>query len=245
MSKSMSARILPLQLDDIRFAANGREIIPRLSHRFEAGLLTMIIGPNGAGKSLLLRICHGLVVPHSGSVQWQGPQGDNPQRHQAMVFQKPVMMRRSVLANVEYPLKLRGVGAAERRTRAMGALERTGLAGLAETPATVLSGGEAQKLALARAWVMEPDVLFLDEPTASLDPAGTREVENLIRAIHQAGTKIIMTSHRADQVRRLGDEVVFIHAGRILEVTATKQFLKRAKSPQARAYLVGDLLVEP
>ncbi len=241
----MSAHILPLHLNNISFMANGRDIIDGLTHRFEAGPLTMIIGPNGAGKSLLLRICHGLIAPHAGQVDWEGPQGASAQRYQAMVFQKPVMLRRTVLANVEYPLKLRGVASSERRDRAMAALERTGLVGLASTPATVLSGGEAQRLALARAWVMEPDVLFLDEPTASLDPSGTREVEGLISAIHQAGTKIIMTSHRADQVHRLGDEVVFIHAGRILEVTPAKQFLKRAKSSQARAYLAGELLLEP
>lgn len=239
----MSAKILPLELKDASLEVDGNTLLNGLSVTFAVGPLTVIMGPNGAGKSLMLRLCHGLIQPTSGTIIWHGAGRSWPAREQAMVFQKPVMLRRSVAANVAYPLKLRGVPAAQRRDLAMRALERTGMTDQARKPAWVLSGGEQQKLAIARAWVLEPQVLFLDEPTASLDPAGTREVEDLIRAVHDAGTKVIMTSHRTDQVRRLATEVLFLHKGRLIESGEATAFLDSPSSREARAYLAGELLV--
>jgi len=232
--------ILPLELDSVTLRVDGRNLIDNVSVTFEHGPLTLVMGPNGAGKSLLLRLCHGLIDPTAGQIRWRGT---NPREGQTMVFQKPVVLRRSVQANVEYPLKLRGISADERREKAEEALRKTGLVDLARTSARVLSGGEKQKLAIARAWVLEPQVLFLDEPTANLDPTGTRDVEELIRAVHAAGTKIIMTSHRADQVRRLATEVVFLHRGRLIETGPADAFLDNARTAEARAYLAGELLV--
>jgi len=233
--------LLPLTLDDIRLERDGQWLIDGISLDFEAGPLSVIVGPNGAGKSLLLRLCHGLIDPTSGHVGWAVSR-DLP-GVQAMVFQKPVLLRRPVLANVEYPLKLRGVPRPKRRARALEALELTGLTAFAERSARVLSGGEQQRLAIARAWVLEPEVLFLDEPTASLDPAATREVERLIRRIHAAGTKIIMTSHRLDQVRRLADEVLLLLRGRVVERAAAGRFFDDPQTREARAFIAGELVI--
>lgn len=235
--------ILPVELRDLSLSIGGKTLIDGISATLAAGPLTLIMGPNGAGKSLLLRLCHGLIKPTSGSIVWHGAPSHWPVREQAMVFQKPVMLRRSVAANVAYPLKLRGMGRAEREPLVREALARTGLAELARTNAWVLSGGQQQRLAIARAWVLDPQILFMDEPTASLDPAGTRDVEALIRAVHEAGTKVVMTSHRTDQVRRLASEVLFLHKGRLIEAGPADAFLRRPQSAEARAYLAGELLV--
>src|SRR5262249_10306771 len=152
-------------------------LIDGVTATLAAGPRTVVLGPNGAGKSLLLRLCHGLIQPATGDVSWLGPQGSFPRLYQAMVFQRPVMLRRSVLGNITFALRLRGHDANESHSRSMEMLERTGLASFAHRPARVLSGGEQQRLALARAWALSPEVLFLDEPTASLDPAATRAVE--------------------------------------------------------------------
>lgn len=234
--------ILPLTLDNISFEAGGKKLIKNLSHRFDAGHRSVILGPNGAGKSLFLRLCHGLLQPTSGSIKWHAVNGDNPAHHQAMVFQRPVMLRRSVSANIDYALSLRKIQHGERKQRTHDVLERTGLAHLADSPARVLSFGEQQKLALARAWALRPQVLFLDEPTASLDPAATHAVEEVIEAIHEAGTRIIMTTHDLTQARRLADEVLFVHRGRLLESSYATSFFKQPTDKQAQAFLRGELL---
>ncbi len=232
--------ILPLVLDAVRLERDGQQLIDGISLRLEAGPLSVIVGPNGAGKSLLLRLCHGLLQPSSGKISWASSRP--AATGQAMVFQKPVLLRRTVLANVEYPLRLRGMARRARRARASEALELTGLAALSARQARVLSGGEQQRLAIARAWALEPEVLFLDEPTASLDPSATREIENLIRTIHGSGTKIVMTSHRLGQVRRLADEVVFLLGGKVIEKSAVAPFFARPRSAQARAFVAGELV---
>jgi tungstate transport system ATP-binding protein len=160
-----------------------------------------------------------------------------------MVFQRPVMLRRSVRGNVEYGLKLAGLGAAARHATALQRLEAVGLAHLAARPARRLSGGEQQRVALARAWALEPALLFLDEPTASLDPAATRLVEAIVSAMQQAGTKIVMTTHDLGQARRLADEIVFLHRGRIVEHAPAADFFAAPKSPEAAAFIRGELPV--
>jgi tungstate transport system ATP-binding protein len=160
-----------------------------------------------------------------------------------MVFQRPVMLRRSVRGNVEYGLKLAGIGGAERRAIALQRLEAVGLAHLAERPARRLSGGEQQRVALARAWALDPEVLFLDEPTANLDPTATRMVEAIVTAMHASGTKIVMTTHDLGQARRLADEIVFLHRGRIVERALAAQFFAAPKSPEAAAFIRGELPV--
>lgn len=227
--------ILPMVAEGLRFSAGGVEIIRGIDLELRAGGPTLVVGPNGAGKSVLLRLLHGLLSPGAGVVRWAAA---DARRQQAMVFQRPVMLRRSVLANAEYPLKLAGIDPA----RAMAALERVGLAALAGRPARRLSGGEQQRLALARAWAMAPEVLFLDEPTASLDPAATRQVEAIIAAIAAQGTKVVMTSHDLGQARRLAEEVVLVIAGRVNAISPAPDFFERPPTGEAAAFLRGDLL---
>ena len=234
--------ILPLTIQDVSFEIGGIRLIKDLNCTLEAGPRTMILGANGAGKSLFLRLCHGLIRPTTGRVLWQGAKGRDPADAQAMVFQRPVMLRRSVAANVDYALKLRGMAAAERRAAGEDALGHTGLRRLADNPARVLSVGEQQKLALARAWALQPEVLFLDEPTASLDPAATHAVEQIINAIDAAGTRIVMTTHDLGQARRLGDEVMFLNRGRLLEKTPAERFFSEPENDLAQAFLKGELL---
>ncbi|HER27278.1 MAG TPA: ATP-binding cassette domain-containing protein [Rhodospirillales bacterium] len=234
--------ILPLELDNVSFEGGGKRLIKDLSLTFKAGPRTVILGPNGAGKSLLLRLCHGLLKPSAGKVQWQGELGSDPAAHQAMVFQRPVMLRRTVAANAAYALSLRGISGPERRQRVADALKRTGLGRLADQPARVLSFGEQQKLALARAWALRPKVLFLDEPTASLDPAATHAIEEVIDAFHAAGTRIIMTTHDLGQAKRIGDDVIFMHRGRLLEFSTAEKFFEAPENELARAFIAGDLL---
>jgi tungstate transport system ATP-binding protein len=228
--------ILPLRLEDVSFAAGGRSIIERLSLSLEAGPSTIILGANGAGKSVLMRLMHGLLEPTSGRVAWSG---EGARRRQAMVFQRPVMLRRSALANVAYPLERSG--SPQKEKLAMEALQEVGLAHLAQRPARVLSGGEQQRLALARAWALHPEVLFLDEPTANLDPGATREIEAVIKAFDVAGTKIVMSTHSLGQARRLGDEVIYLHQGRVLERAAIDRFFPQPASPEAAAFVKGEL----
>ena len=234
--------ILPLTIQDVSFEIGGIRLITDLNCTLEAGPRTMILGANGAGKSLFLRLCHGRIRPTTGRVLWQGAKGRDPADAQAMVFQRPVMLRRSVAANVDYALKLRGMAAAERRAAVEDALGHTGLRRLADHPARVLSVGEQQKLALARAWALQPEVLFLDEPTASLDPAATHAVEQIINAIDAAGTRIVMTTHDLGQARRLGDEVMFLNRGRLLEKTPAERFFSEPENDLAQAFLKGELL---
>jgi tungstate transport system ATP-binding protein len=234
--------ILPLRLDSVGFERNGRALLADVSLVLETGPRTLILGPNGAGKSLLLRICHGLLQPSQGRIHWHAGRAPEAPARQAMVFQRPVLLRRNAAANLDYALRLRGVERGERAARTREALERTGLTELSHASARLMSVGEQQRLALARAWVLRPEVLFLDEPTASLDPASTRRVEEIIQSIHAAGTKIVMTSHDLGQARRLADEVVFLHHGRIVERTPAARFFTAPESREAAAFLAGELL---
>jgi tungstate transport system ATP-binding protein len=233
--------ILPLRLDEVSFAAGGRAIIEGISLEIAAGPSTIILGANGAGKSVLMRLMHGLLAPTSGRVEWHARENPGAPRKQAMVFQRPVLLRRSAQANVAYALKVAGVGEPQRSAQVREALESVGLANLAHRPARVLSGGEQQRLALARAWALHPEVLFLDEPTASLDPSATREIETVIRAFDAAGTKIVMATHNLGQARRLGDEIVFLDRGRLVERAPVEQFFSKPQSAQAAAFIKGEL----
>ncbi len=233
--------LLPLRLEEVAFVAAGKPIIDRVSLTLERGPRTIILGPNGAGKSVLMRLCHGLLAPSSGRIVWAAGERPGERRRQAMVFQRPVMLRRSALANVEYGLKVARIPWAEREAQARAALESVGLAELAARPARVLSGGEQQRLALARAWALRPEVLFLDEPTANLDPSASAEVERIIQTIRATGTKIVMTTHNLGQARRLGDEIFFLHQGRLVERAPVDQFFNQPASPEAQAFIKGEL----
>lgn len=242
MSSPGKASILPLELNAISYAVRGKRLVDELSARLEAGPRTVILGHNGAGKSLTLRMAHGLIEPTSGAVRWRGAAAHEARAHQAMVFERSVLLRRSAAANVDYALGLRGVPRGDRKARVAEVLERTGLAALAERPARVLSAGEQQRLGLARAWAVEPEVLFLDEPTAALDPGATRAIEALIEAIAGDGTKIVMTTHDLGQARRLAQEVLFMHQGALLEHSSALRFFETPESKVAASFLRGELV---
>jgi tungstate transport system ATP-binding protein len=234
--------LFPLVLHEVCFKAGEQYLIDHISCTLEAQAYTMVLGPNGAGKSLLLRLCHGLIAASSGSILWNGMDVRDARRYQAMVFQRPVLLRRTVAANISYVLSIYGRPRRQRQMLVREALEQAGLLGLAGRPARLLSGGEQQRLALARAWALKPQVLLLDEPTASLDPAATQVVETFLEQIYKTGTKIIMTTHDLGQAHRLADEVLFLHRGRLLEHGPATEFFSKPQSKEASAFLEGRLL---
>ena len=236
------ASILPLEMRHVSFAASGETLLKEIDCSLEAGPRTIVIGPNGAGKSLFLRLCHGLIKPSAGDVIWHGAGKREPAHHQTMVLQRPVLLRRTVAANVDYALSVKGVPRRQRGAIVAEVLAGTGLSRLTLQQARRLSAGEQQKLALARAWAIKPQVLFLDEPTASLDPAATHAVEKIIDQIHTTGTKIIMTTHDLSQARRMADEVLFLHRGQLLEKSPADRFFSGPADEMAQAFIDGELL---
>lgn len=242
--------ILPLELAGAGLSRNGKRVLKDLDCRIAApsngrAAKTFIIGPNGAGKTLFLKLCHGLVAPEEGVVRWHGAaarDGMLRRQRQAMVFQRPVLLRRTASANIDYVLKIRGLARPERAERCADLLKQTGLSRLATTQARALSFGEQQRLALARALALDPEVLFLDEPTASLDPASAHLVEGLIEQAVDTGMKIIMSSHDLKQAERMADEIIFLHRGRIKERQDAKTFFNGPENDLARDFLEGKIL---
>ncbi len=245
MPGARAESILPLELRGVSFQAGRQILLRKLTATLSAGAPTVVLGPNGAGKSLLLRIAHGLLAPTRGDVCYGGrPPGltADVRRRQAMVFERPVLLRRTAARNISYALSVAGVPRSERPGRVADVLARTGLKALADRNARVLSAGEKQRLALARAWALVPELLFLDEPTAALDPSATAAIELLIGAISAAGTKIVMTTHDLGQARRLAGEVVFLNGGALVEQSPAERFFAEPQSEAARAFLKGELV---
>jgi tungstate transport system ATP-binding protein len=236
--------LLPLELRGLSYEANGKRVIERVDLTIKESGITVIMGPNGAGKSVLLRLMHGLITPTAGEVRWGGKRLDRElARRQAMVFQKPVLLRRSAAANIWHALGLRGIARGDRAIRVGDALRLAGLESRAATPARVLSGGEQQRLCLARALSLEPDILLLDEPTASLDPASTLAIEELLLDAQRDGIKIVVVTHDVGQARRLACDIVFLHHGRIIEHQSAKSFFDQPDSDVAQAFLAGGLVL--
>lgn len=234
---------LALELDQVSFTHRGQRLLERISLRLEGHGRTLVMGPNGAGKSLLMRLCHGLLAPSEGQLCWtRGAFTIRKPPRQAMVFQRPVLLRRSALANLTYALAAGGTPFLRRKSLAWEALERFGLTAIAQRPARVLSGGEQQRLALARAWVLQPEVLFLDEPTSALDPAAIKAVEDAVNDFHRHGTRIVMTSHDLNQARRLADDVVFLYGGQLIEHSPAETFFSRPRTTQAQSFIKGELV---
>ena len=230
----------------LSFDAGGKRLIDHVDAELRPQRRTVIMGANGAGKSLLLRLLHGLIPPSAGEVRWQGrPLDREGRRAQAMVFQRPVMLRRSVLANLRFALAVRAVGGMERAAREAEALGRARLRDMAHRPARVLSAGEQQRLAVVRALACAPRLLLLDEPTASLDPASTHAIEELIREAHESGVAIVLVTHDLGQARRLADDVIFMHAGRVAETGTATEVFDSPRSEAARAWLEGRLHLDP
>jgi tungstate transport system ATP-binding protein len=223
-----------LRLDGIVVCAGETTILDRASLRLSAGAPTAIVGPNGAGKTTLLRVVMGLVAHASGNLQINaGPR--------AIVFQKPVMLRRSVAENIAFALQ--AAGRVGNPHEVADLLNQVGLAGLADRPARQLSGGEQQRVGIARALARRPRLLLLDEATASLDPAQTKIIEELIGSIARSGVKIVFATHGLGQARRLAGDVVFLVNGRVAEHAGTETFFNNPASEGARRFLAGELVL--
>jgi tungstate transport system ATP-binding protein len=233
--------LLPLVARGVEFGINGRQIIDNVSFWIGSSGRTVILGPNGAGKSVMLRLCHGLLKPARGEIRWGSLSVAAAREQQAMASQQPVLLRRTVTGNLLHVLRVKGVPRGERQALVDGALEQAGLAGLGGRAARTLSGGQKQRLAIARAFILRPKVLLLDEPTANLDPAAVRGVEELIGAIGAAGTKILMTTHDIAQAKRLAADIMFLNHGRLLEHAPATEFFASPKDPVAAGFLAGEL----
>ena len=227
-----------IRLQGVGVAFGAVQALQGVDLRIEAGERLALIGANGSGKSTLLRVLNGLLEPGCGTLLRDAAS------RQAMVFQRPYMLRTSSLNNVALALWLRGVRWREAREQALAALARVGLAELALRSARTLSGGQQQRLALARAWALQPQVLFLDEPTASLDPHAKREVEALMASFAQAGMTLVFASHNLGQVKRLASRVVYLEQGLIRADAPVEQFFDRSRlaglSPEADLFVKGE-----
>lgn len=231
---------LPIRYERVHVRAGNVRILDDISLEITQGAPTVLLGPNGSGKSTLLRLGMGLIAPSAGRVTFGGRANASAARR-AIVFQKPVMLRRSVTANIAFAL-----AAADRASDTAviaNLLEQVGLVGLDDRPARRLSGGEQQRLALARALARAPEVLFLDEPTASLDPAATKSVEDIVTRVAAAGVKIIMATHDLGQAKRLAGDIVFLVRGRILERAPSPEFFVAPATEAAGRFLAGDLVI--
>ncbi|KQP60645.1 ABC transporter ATP-binding protein [Methylobacterium sp. Leaf399] len=229
----MSGPAAIVRLAGLRYEAGGRTILDGLDLTLEGTGITALVGPNGAGKSVTLRMIDGLLAPQAGTVETGA-------LRRAFVFQRPPLVRTSAARNVALALAPLGLSGAERRARVAQALARVGLLDRAGDPAPKLSGGEQQRLALARAWATRPGLLLLDEPTASLDPAATATVETLVAEMAAEGIAVVLVSHNLAQVARLAEHVVVLAAGRVVEQGPVRQVLGAPRSAQARAYIKGE-----
>jgi len=232
---------LPIEFETVTIAMGAVTILDRVTMRLNVGSPTVIVGPNGSGKTTLLRAAMGLVRPTLGQITWGGR--ENFPSRCAIVFQRPTMLRRSAAANVQYWLRSANSSSREKSSGVRRLLELVGLGGLQDRPARRLSGGEQQRLALARALARDPAVLFLDEPTASLDPAGAKAIEELIAAISRQGIKVIMTTHDIGEARRLAEDVIMLHQGRVAEAAAASSFFNAPRTVEARKFIAGELVL--
>jgi tungstate transport system ATP-binding protein len=220
------------------------------------GEILALVGPSGAGKSTLLRLLNFLEPPSRGSVRFSaGTNGTargitfdamnsipfSLRRRVTTVFQRPILLNRSVYANVRYGLQLRGIGDSRRQVE--GALDQVGLADLVHQRARTLSGGEAQRVSLARAMVLRPDVLLLDEPTANLDPYNVGLIEEIVRSLNERErTTVVLVTHNVFQARRLAHRVGLLLEGRIVEVADTSTFFECPQDARTAAFVRGEMV---
>lgn len=205
---------------------------------------TAIVGPNGAGKSLLVKSLSALLVPDSGVIKWNSTPADNNRRSRVgLLLQRPVLLNRTALKNLTYALRAAGVDRQQAVEQARMALETAGLGAVVDVSAQRLSGGEQQRLALARALALKPDMLFLDEATANVDPASTQAIEEQLKRAVNDGLTIVFVSHDMGQVKRMADEVILMHQGQIVEQSLRVDFFEHTVNPITRAWLAGEILL--
>ena len=232
---------LPLSVKELAYSKNKSKLISDVNLEITGSGSTIILGHNGAGKSLLLKLLHGVIEPTTGSISWNKETPNTRQYWRSFLLQKPTFFKRSVRYNIEFVLDIAGTPKQERPARCDEALKICGMEDLSERNAHSLSGGEQQKLSLARARVLKPDVLLLDEPTVALDPPFTLSFEEIMQRFKQSHTKVIMTTHDLAQAKRLADEIVFIYNGKVLEQSPAEQFFNQPKSAEAMKFISGQL----
>ena len=237
----MVEQILPLRIHNASVKKRGKRIIGPVDVEISPEGFTIIMGPNGSGKTTLLRLLHGLENPRNGEAKWNTDL-ENARLNQSFVFQSPIMLRRTVLENIIYPLTLRGLDKQAATKIANDWITKINLATSGNLNARYLSGGEKQKLALARALATKPQLLFLDEPTANLDGSATKEIEKILQDAYKAGTRIIMTTHDMGQGRRLAEDIIFLYRGNIHETGSANSFFKNPGTKEAKAFLKGDIV---
>jgi len=242
MSMRAPASDLPLMFSDVAILAGQVTILDNISLTLASGPPTVLIGPNGAGKTTLLRAAMGLIPASRGRITWGGCEASPPGRR-AILFQRPVMLRRSAAGNIRYALAAAGAPRAQRTHRAVELIADVGLQGLERRPARRLSGGEQQRLALARALARDPTLLLLDEPTASLDPAATKAIEDIVRMVTARGVKVVMATHDLGQAKRLAGDVMLLHRGRLIESGPAADFFANPRTEEGRRFIAGELLV--
>lgn len=233
--------LFPLTVRDAVSKRGGVPLIGPIQLDLKGAGITVVMGPNGSGKTTLLRMLHGAARLNHGSIRWACDQ-EQARDAQTFVFQRPIMLRRSILDNLIYPLRTRGVSKAKAQEQAEHWAERLGLGGFLSRQAPSLSGGEQQKLALARALITDPDLVFLDEPCASLDARTMKAIERILIDTRATGTQIIMSTHDMGQAKRLADEVVFLLNGKVHEHTPAHDFFASPQTPEANAFLNGDIV---
>jgi len=237
----MNCALLPIQINNLWLKAHHKALLRDISVTIRENGITVIMGPNGAGKSLFIRCLHGLSQPDSGMISFAGtPLNSDIRQRQALIFQKPVLLKRTVQQNLAFVQRLRAdilMADIEK------VLEQVGLRHLASQPVKQLSGGEQQRLALARALLLQPEMLFLDEASANLDPASVGQIENVLLDARKKGQKIILITHDIAQAKRLADDIIFLHHGQLYEYSPADEFFTRPMSEQAKAYLDGQILI--
>jgi tungstate transport system ATP-binding protein len=233
---------LPIMFVEVAILAGDVAILDGVSQTINGGAPTVLIGPNGAGKTTLLRAGMGLIPATTGCITWGGREAAPPDKRSIM-FQRPVMLRRSTADNIHFALAAAGAPRDVRQDRANDLLALVGLQELADRPARCLSGGEQQRLALARALARAPTVLFLDEPTASLDPYATKAIEDIVRDITRLGVKVVLSTHDLGQAKRLAGDIVLLHRGRVIETGPAAEFFEQPQSEEAKKFIASELLV--
>ena len=233
--------MFPLITENLVVKFEGKHILGPIDLKIDKGDIAVILGPNGSGKTSLLRALHGILKPKEGTVRWSCLKTESI-RKQMFVFQTPIMLRRSVFENLTYPLLLRKISKEQANYQAARWLDRIDLRTSMQVPATRLSGGEKQKLALARALITEPEMLFLDEPCASLDGKTTYEIESLLQSCVANGTTIMMSTHDIGQAKRLAKNIYFLNKGILESIQPAKTFFIKPLSRNASKFIAGDIV---
>ena len=233
--------LTPIRFKDLSVILGQKIILDKINCKIKSNSITAVLGPNGAGKSIFLQTINGLVSIQSGRLTFNSIQNNQEIREQqAMVFQTPVLLRRTVMANMQFVLNLRN---RESNQLLKNILDKVGLEGYEKKSARLLSGGEKQRLSMARALVVNPHLLLLDEPTANLDPYSLNLIEDLVLEENSIGKTVIFTTHDMSQAKRLATDVIFLNKGKVLEQTVSKTFFKSPKTLEAQKYINGEILI--